>query len=162
MRKMQSILPGALSLLAAGMAWGQAYPIPTRIVTELSGDQVVGSVPTATLGKVYFDVRGPNQLDYRVTVTGARDITGIYVHQGKNRELGPVIARLYVPEQPTGRVSGTVVRGTLSDDNLVGPYRDEGVRYVIDQLMNNNAYVEITTTEYPRGFIRGNIPYPYH
>jgi hypothetical protein len=163
MSKTRWILPGALVLLlTATFAWSQNWPIPTRIVTELSGDQVVGSVPTSALGKVYFDVRSEGQLDYRVSVTGIRGITGIYVHEGKHRGTGPVIARLYVPDRPTDRLTGTVVEGTLTDANLTDASRDRGVSYVIDQLMNNNAYVQITTEDYPNGFIRGTIPYPYN
>lgn len=162
MSKMRWILSGSLAvLLAVTFAWSQTWPVPTKIVTELSGDQVVSSVPTGALGKVYFDVRSPDQLDYRVTVTGISGITGIYIHEGKHRQTGPVIARLYVPDRPTDRLSGTVVDATLTEDNLTDAYRDRGVRYVIDQLMNNNAYVQITTQNYPNGFIRGSIPYPH-
>lgn len=169
MSKTRTILPAGMMLLAiTAVAWSQnqcadkvtSYG-PTRIVTELTGDQVVGSVATRALAKAYFDVRPDGTVHYKVDTTGLDCITGVYIHQGRAQQVGPVIATLFVPSSPTSFARGTVVEGTLTTDNLTGDYAGRSVSDLVDQMMNNNVYVNITTVNNPEGMLRGNIPYPY-
>lgn len=171
MRTTRLILPAVVLLAVAGLAWGQTMYGNTnaapryagaKIVTELTGDQVVGSVAIRAFGKVYFDVRSDGTLHYKVQTTGTDNITGVYINQGGNGQVGPVVARLFAPDQPTGLIRGTIVEGTLTDADLVGPLAGQGVGALVDWLMDNDkVHVNITTTDHPQGELRGNIPYPY-
>lgn len=171
MRTSRMILPTIVLVLAVtGLARAQnLLPLdkvtsygPTRIVTELTGDQEIGSVATRTTGHAYFDVRPDGSLHYRISTTGMSGITGIYIQQGRSGQIGPVIAQLYVPAQPTGFTSGTLAEGTLTASQLRGPLAGHSVNDLARMMMDNNAYVNVTTAIYSTGELRGNIPYSYH
>lgn len=171
MRTTRFILAGAMVLLsAAGLSWGQAMqPMDTapsfvgsKIVTELSGDQEIGSIATRAVGKAYFDVRSDGALHFKIDVNRISGVTGVYIQQGQAGQIGPVIARLYVPAQPTGFLTGTLVEGTVTAASLVGPFEGRNVSDLVNQMMNNNAYINIATAINAGGELRGNIPYPYH
>jgi hypothetical protein len=159
-----------LAVAAGGLAWAQTMRsldmasdfIGSRIVTELSGDQEVGSVATRSFGHAYFDVRSDGTLHYRIDTTGLTGITGVYIQMGEAGQVGPVVARLFVPPQPTGLVRGSVTEGTFTADQLAGPLAGQSVNDLVRLMMDNKAYVNIATAIYADGQIRGNIPYPYH
>lgn len=170
MRKTRMILPTAVMFLAAAaIVWGQnLLPVDkapnyagTRVVTELSGDQEVGSVATRAFGHVYFDVRSDGSLHYKIDTTGISGVTGIYLQQGQAGQVGPVIAVLCLPPEPTGFVKGTLVEGTLTTADLRGAFTGSSIADLVNQMMNNNTYVNITTAINANGELRGNIPYPY-
>ncbi len=172
MRVTRLVLPGAIALMAvAGIAWGQAMqPMDTapsfhgaRIVTMLTGDQEIGSVATRTTGQAYFDVRSDGSLHYRVTLSshGLSGVTGVFVQMGREGQIGPVLARLYVPPQATGYLTGTVAEGTLTAADLAGPLAGKGVDDLVRLMMDNNAYINITTAVHSDGEIRGDIPYSH-
>jgi hypothetical protein len=163
-------LPTAVMLLAAAaLVRGQnLQPLDrasdfagTRIVTQLTGDQEVDSVATRATGHAYFDVRSDCSLHYKIDTTGMSGITGIYIQQGKAGQVGPVIAALCIPTQPTGFVQGTVVEGTLTANDLRGPLAGLSINDLVSQMMANNTYVNIATAINANGELRGNIPYPY-
>ena len=94
MRTTRFILAGAMVLLsAAGLSWGQAMqPMDTapsfvgsKIVTELSGDQEIGSIATRAVGKAYFDVRSDGALHFKIDVNRISGVTGVYIQAGTGR-----------------------------------------------------------------------------
>jgi hypothetical protein len=162
------LVVGTVALCAAGtFGWAEtrsprAYPMPTRIVTEMSGDQVPGSVASPSIGKVYFDVRGPGVLHYKVDVTNLNGVTGVYVQDGAFGHNGPRIASLFRSEEPTGLVRGTLIEGDVTDADLAGSLEGQSVQSLIDRLMASDVYINVTTSKWPTGELRGYIPYPYH
>lgn len=164
-----TISAGAMLLAMAATSLGQDVQSadrvtsfgPTRIVTLMTGDQMIGSVATRQTAHAIFDVKADGSVRYKITTTGLDGVTGVYVHEGKANQIGPVIAAIYMPDSATGKVQGTVVEGTLVADNLKGDYEGKSVNDVVAQMMDNNAYITLTTSENPKGELRGNIPYPY-
>lgn len=44
----------------------------------------------------------------------------ISIREGGSDENGPIIASLFKPQTPTGKINGGLVNGTLSTENLEG------------------------------------------
>ncbi len=170
MRTSRMMLPVVILVLAvAGIVWAQALqPLdkvtgfgPTKIVTQMTGDQEIGSVATRSHGTASFEIRSDGALQYKIDTSGITGVTGVVIQQGRAGQVGPVVARLYMPAQPTGYVKGVLAAGTVRAADLTGPLAGKSVNDLAKLMMDNNAYVNITTAIYSDGQLRGNIPYPY-
>jgi hypothetical protein len=89
------------------------------------------------------------------------NVTMAHIHLAPAGANGPVVAWLYPSGPPAqlipGRFNGVLGAGTLSDANLVGPLAGEPLSALIDAIQSGNAYVNVHTSQYPGGEIRGQI-----
>jgi len=112
---------------------------------QLSGDQEVPPVTTNAYGQGDFTLDSVRDtLHYYVTVSDITNITASHIHLGPAGQNGPVVFGLYSgggmfdPDHPIG--SGVM----LNAENLV-------------DLLTGYYYVNVHTTGYPSGEIRGQI-----
>ncbi len=74
---------------------------------------------------------------------------------------GGVVVWLYPSAPPPqlipGRTNGTLATGTITDANLVGSLAGQGLAALLDAMEAGNTYVNVHTTAYPAGEIRGQI-----
>lgn len=113
--------------------------------TLLSGDQEAPPIATGGRGQGTLVLNAnQTQLAFRISVENIEEITAAYVHRGQLGENGPMIHQLY---------DGA---GSFDPDNPISGMLELSA-VDVDDLMSGNFYVQVETTEYPDGEIRGQI-----
>jgi hypothetical protein len=76
---------------------------------------------------------------------------------GRSDENGPIVVTLFKPKMPTGEITGELVSGRLSAQNLKGPLQGRQISDLVDLFDRGEAYVNSHTVDDPNGEIRGTI-----
>jgi hypothetical protein len=153
----------AALLLSVLPALGQPAERPT-FVAHLTGAAEVADPPVETraTGQAVFRLsRDGTELDYRLIVANIQDVMMAHIHLAPPDANGPVVAWLYPdgppPQLLAGRSSGVLAVGTIQAADLVGPLEGASLEELTDALRAGNAYVNVHTSAYPAGEIRGQI-----
>ena len=129
---------------------------------HLSGGEEVPPVDTRAQGQAVFQLsRDGSELSYRLIVANIQNVTQAHIHMAPRGENGPVVAWLY-PEGPPaelipGRFNGVLATGTITADDLVGPLAGAGLEDLIEAMLAGDLYVNVHTSQFPPGEIRGQI-----
>ena len=151
-------LVAALSLAATGGAVGT----PAVHVAPLSGAEEVPAVDTNARGVGVVKVSADGEsLSYKLIVANIENVLQAHIHVGAVGQNGPVVAFLYPPGPPPvlipGRSDGVLATGTITAANLVGPLMGEPFDALVDEIRAGNTYVNVHTTQFPGGEIRGQL-----
>lgn len=114
---------------------------------DLKGANEVPAVATTATGKGVLALNAnASAVSYRVLVQDIDKITAAHIHQGAAGVNGPVVAPIFFGGlfDPANPVSGTVPVNTL----------------LVLNLLSGDYYVNVHTTDFPSGEIRGQIE-PY-
>jgi hypothetical protein len=132
----------------------------SNFVAPLDGGQEVPPVETRATGNAVFHLRGDG-LHYRLIVANIQNVTQAHIHRAPAGENGPVVAWLYPDAPPAqlipGRSSGILATGVITPDDLVGPLADATLDDLSEAMRAGNTYVNVHTSQYPPGEIRGQI-----
>lgn len=147
----------ALCLLAAG-AHAQVF----NFRAHLSGSEEVPLVETGAQGQAVFRTSlDGNSVHFRLNVANIENITQAHIHLAPAGQNGPVVAWLYPAGPPAilipERFQGVLSAGVLTADSLVGPLAGEPLDALISEMMNGNTYVNVHTSQFPAGEVRGQI-----
>jgi hypothetical protein len=152
MRKMQLFLLGfiftflpALSALA-----------DQDFRADLSGKQEVPRVKTPANG-IFRMTQAGNVLTFEIDVDGITSPTAANIHRGRKGENGPPVAGLFGGPPKTGPFKGILATGTIGDEHLIGELEGKSVADLVRLINSGDAYVNILTSTYPSGEIRGQI-----
>jgi len=129
---------------------------------HLEGGQEVPPVATLAQGQVVFQLsKDGTLLRYTLIASNIENILQSHIHLAPAGVNGPVVAWLYPSSPPAvlipGRFSGVLAEGTITADDLVGPLAGQPLSSLIDAITAGNAYVNVHTSQYPGGEIRGQI-----
>jgi len=129
---------------------------------HLSGAQEVPPVETLSRGQAIFRLsRDGNELHFKLIVANLHDVRMAHIHLAQAGENGPVVAWLYPggppPVEIPGRFSGVLAEGTITAADLVGPLAGMTLEDLADAMQAGDTYVNVHTTAYPGGEIRGQI-----
>ena len=120
--------------------------------------------PAATLaqGQAVFQLsKDGTMLHYTLIASNIENILQSHIHLAPAGVNGPVVVWLYPSSPPAvlipGRFSGVLAEGTITADDLVGPLAGQPLSSLIDEITAGNAYVNVHTSQYPGGEIRGQI-----
>jgi aldose sugar dehydrogenase len=156
------------NLIIVSLSHGAVYEIAARrpaarnFVAPADGSQEVPAVNTRARGQAVFQLsQDGSELHYRITVANLHNVTQAHIHVGAAGVNGPVVAWLYPDAPPAqlieGRFSGVLGEGTITEDGLVGPMAGGSLSALIDLMIGEEAYVNIHTSQFPGGEIRGQI-----
>jgi hypothetical protein len=129
---------------------------------RISAEEVVGGSNSVALGQAVF-TRSPDrkELSYRLFVAGIENVFMAHIHLAPAGAPGAVVAWLYPPSPPAhlipGSFTGLLATGTITDGDLVGPLAGKTVADLIAAIEAGNTYVNVHTSLYPGGEIRGQI-----
>ena len=129
---------------------------------HLTAEGEVAEVESRAQGQVHVKIaKDGNSLEFRLNVANIDDVLMAHLHLGLPTENGPVVVWLY-PEGPPpqlipGRTSGTLAFGTVTAADLVGPLAGMPFEALLDAIEEGLIYVNVHTTEYPGGEIRGTL-----
>jgi hypothetical protein len=135
---------------------------PSTYVAPLSGAEEVPPNDSLARGQAVFRLSADGMsLDYRLIVANLADVTQAHIHVAPVGANGPVVVWLYPdapPAQPIpGRSSGILSTGTITQADLVGQLAGEPLSALIELMDDDRTYVNVHTSAFPPGEIRGQI-----
>ena len=130
--------------------------------THLTGSQEVPANLSGGQGQAIFRVEGL-EIHFKLITANLDNITQAHIHCGPAHDNGPVVVFLFGLAPPTAN-NGILSQGTFD----AGDFTPVGTRpacsdiVTIDDLVaamaTGEAYVNVHTTAFPPGEIRGNLP----
>ena len=134
-------------------------PPPTGEVTDqvfyatLTPDAETMDVTSSADGDAVFYINAQGEMEFEIIVVDIQNVTAAHIHIAPEGEDGPVVAPLFMGEFSTNSVD-TLVTGTLTDADILEGYT---LASLLAEMEAGNAYVNIHTTQYPAGEIRGQL-----
>jgi hypothetical protein len=160
--------------LAAAIACSGGFAHADEFSARLSGFQEIGGLGAGETGAILSNGTGTLSLDvgtssikYKLTFSGtATTVAQAHIHFAKVHVAGGIMVFLCtnLGNGPAGTpacpVSGTVT-GTLTAASVVGPTAQNvtpgDFNALLSALDSNTAYVNVHTSQFPSGEIRGQI-----
>jgi hypothetical protein len=129
---------------------------------HLSGDQEVPQRETKARGEAVFQLSKDGlELSYKIIVANLDNISMAHIHVAPAGTNGPVVVWLYPPAPPAilkpGTTNGILQSGVIRKANLVGSLAGHELSDLVDLMANEGTYVNIHTSQFPAGEIRGQI-----
>jgi CHRD domain-containing protein len=130
-----------------------------QFTAKLFGDMEVPPIETNATGLAEFrPILNENTVTYTLNVTDIDNVTAAHIHSGKHVQNGPIIVTLFKPNTPTPKmVSGLLSEGDITASDLKGPLAGKQLSDLLRSMHSMGVYVNIHTTQYPNGEIRGQI-----
>ena len=151
-------------LLALGLSGVAAEPASRsqNFVAPLSGAEEVPPADTRARGLAKFHLsQDGTELHYKLIVANIENVTQAHIHLAPVGVNGPVVAWLYPDSPPAqlieGRFNGVLATGAITSSDLVGPLAGESLEDLLDTIRAGNTYVNVHTSQFPPGEVRGQI-----
>lgn len=137
----------------------KATVIDHEFTAKLFGDMEVPPIRTNATGwAVFRPLLDENLVSYSLNVTDIVNVTAAHIHSGRQGYNGPIVVTLFESDLPIKRiVSGLMSEGNLTTDNLEGPFVDKQLSDLLSSMQSMELFVNVRTTQYPDGEIRGQI-----
>ena len=141
---------------------------PENFMTHLRGrDQVPNPVDTLAQGQAIFKLsKDGTELHYKIIVANILNVIGAHIHLAPAGENGPIVLSMlpdpanfppaFIPD-PGLTLSGILVEGKATADDLVGPLAGMSLDDLIEAIESGNTYVNVHTVQNRPGEIRGQI-----
>ncbi|HEX6327225.1 MAG TPA: CHRD domain-containing protein [Jiangellaceae bacterium] len=159
-----AIAVAVLSLVStAGLGTVAAADSDTAgiMTAQLSGAEEVPAVDTNAHGVAVFKRTGEDELTFFLNVANIENVSMSHIHLAPAGQNGGVVVWLYPSAPPPqlipGRFDGPLASGTITSANLVGALAGKTVQDLVDNIEAGNAYVNVHTSQFPGGEIRGQI-----
>lgn len=130
--------------------------------THLAGAEEVPPADTRAQGQAFFRLSPDGSaLSYTLIVANIENVLMAHIHIGAPGVNGGVAVWLYPSAPPPalieGRSDGVLARGEITDASLVGPLAGMTLADLLGEIAAGNAYVNVHTSQYPGGEIRGQL-----
>lgn len=129
-----------------------------NFVAHLSGDQEVPARATLATGEAIFQLsKDGTELSYKLIVANLEDVRASHIHLGAVGANGGVVTFLYSAGLIPGTTNGILAEGVITDANLINALAGMTIADLIDEIKAGNAYVNVHTSLYLGGEIRGQV-----
>ena len=140
----------------------RAKPMVATFTAHLTGKAEVPPVETMATGEALFQLsKDGESMSYRLIVANIENVTMAHIHLAPAGQNGPVVLWLYPagppPELIPGFTNGVLSTGVVTADDLVGELAGSSLDDLLEKIENGDAYVNVHTTQFPGGEIRGQI-----
>jgi hypothetical protein len=130
--------------------------------THATGAEEVPPNDSPAQGQAIFQLNeDETELSYRLNVANIENVTQAHIHMAAKGVSGGIVAWLYPPAPPSqlipGRSQGTLETGVITDADVIGGLAGQGVAGLLSAIRAGNTYVNVHTTQFPPGEIRGQI-----
>ena len=155
---------------AEGGGLGLGVLAERNFAAVLSGDNEVPPRETAAFGAAVFHLsHDGSRLFYRIDVFDITNVVASHIHVGAPDVNGPVVAFLFGSVSPGGGpFSGTLAKGVITAEDLVGPLLGHPLSDLIAAMEAGNTYANVHTNDgvaptntgpgdFPGGEVRGQI-----
>lgn len=126
--------------------------------TSLKGENEVQdpAVETRAVGQAIVKIsRDETYLEYKLIVANIDDVLASHFHMAPAGSNGGVVAFLF--SGPVTNPDGVLAEGVITEDDLIGALAGADFQDLIDAIRAGNIYVNVHSTEYPAGEIRGQL-----
>ena len=127
-----------------------------RYFTDLSGFSEVPQIFSEAGGNATL-YGNETILQYEISVEGLENATAASISEGEETENGPILVVLFNSTEPSNLIHGVLASGTITNSSLQGPIEGKSLNDMIELMNQNRTYVNINTTKFPQGELRGNI-----
>ena len=129
---------------------------------HLSGDQEVPANESVAQGEAIFKLsKDGSELSYKLIVANLEDVRMAHIHLAPAGSNGGVVVWLYPAAPPAmlieGTSNGVLAEGVITEANLTGALAGQSLSALIWNMSSGNAYVNVHTTAFGGGEIRGQI-----
>lgn len=133
-----------------------------NFAAHLTGAQEVPSNDSKATGQAVFKLnKAGDELSYRLIVAHLENVLMSHIHVAPAGENGPVVAWLYPSAPPPALIpgfsNGILQTGVITADDLVGDLSGEDLSELVDLMKEGNTYVNVHTSQFLPGEIRGQI-----
>jgi hypothetical protein len=131
--------------------------------THLTGDQERPTpVPTKAQGQFVMWENEDGTVGYRLIASNIMNVTQAHIHRVTAvNGTGGIVVWLYPSAPPAvlipGRHSGVLAEGTFGASDLRGTLLNASIATLLEELAAGRLYVNVHTTQYPAGEIRGDM-----
>jgi hypothetical protein len=130
--------------------------------THASGSEEVPANDSKAQGQATFKLsEDGTELHYKLIVANIENVQQAHIHRERAGASGGVVVWLYPSGPPAtlipGRSNGILAEGVITDDDVIGSLAGTGVEGLLAEIRAQNTYVNVHTTQYPPGEIRGQI-----
>ena len=129
-----------------------------KFTAKLSGKEEVPPNESPSTGLAWVKITD-DELGYEVNVTDMDKVNAAHIHLAEAGKNGPVILTLF-QGGPTEQVNGTVGEANVTASNLDGPMKGKAITDLVTAMKNGTTYVNVHTTDFPNGEIRGQLMDP--
>jgi len=126
-----------------------------KFSAKLFGKEEVPPNGSPSTGLAWVKITN-NKIAYEVNVTDMDKVNAAHIHIGEPGKNGPVVLTLF-KGGPTEQVNGTVAEANVAASNFEGPMKGKQGFDLITAINNGTAYVNVHTTDFPQGEIRGQL-----
>jgi hypothetical protein len=135
---------------------------PLNFRTHLTGDQEVPPAETRGQGQAIFQLsKDGTELSYKLIVANIENVIMAHIHLAFAGENGPIVVWLYPSVPPgvliPGRFNGVLAEGVITEADFLGRLSRATMADLIEHFNNGIAYVNVHTSQYRGGEIRGQI-----
>ena len=138
------------------------FEISRNFTANLSGNGSVPAIDTLAKGNATFDL-GDNGtvLHYKLMAENIKNVTMAHIHLAPVGTNGSVVVWLYPKMPPAvlipGQFNGLLAEGDITSADLTGPLAGKPLNVLLEAMIKENTYVNVHTSKYPDGEIRGQI-----
>ncbi len=117
---------------------------------------------TKATGQAIFKLnKDRTELSYKVIVANIDNVLMAHIHLAPAGQNGGVAVWLYPagppPQLIEGTTNGILAEGVITAEDLVGSLAGQDLEALLDNMIAGNSYVNVHTSEYGSGEIRGQI-----
>jgi len=141
----------------------QAAATATNPTAHLSGGDEVPPTGSAGVGQAVFHLSADGStVTFRVQIANIENTIMSHIHLAAPGVSGPIVVWLRpgAPPPPPavpGRFDGVYVTGTFTAADLRGALAGQPLLSLLDAMRAGNTYVNVHTSQFPGGEIRGQI-----
>lgn len=133
-----------------------------NFTVHMTGSQEVPANSSNAVGQSIFRLRNNGtELHYKLIAANIQNITACHIHLAPVGVNGPVVVWLYPSGPPAslipGPFNGVLAKGVITSSNLVGPLVNMTLTDLMNHINNGNAYVNLHTSQFPGGEVRGQF-----
>jgi hypothetical protein len=145
--------------LGVAVGWSESTTEPTAVVysatLNAANERQTNPVVSSATGSATLTLRGNDSLDFTVMASGlSAAAIASHIHVGGVAVSGPIVNGFAING---GVTTGTVASGTLVLSKLVAGASQVNGDSLRVLLNNGNAYVNVHTSTYTAGEIRGQV-----
>jgi hypothetical protein len=100
-------------------------------------------------------------LSYKLIVANIENVLQSHIHLAPAGSNGGIVVWLYPSAPPAqlipGRSQGVLAEGEITSANFVNALAGQSMDVLLGHLRSGNAYVNVHTTQFPPGEIRGQV-----
>lgn len=138
---------------------GDEGPEDERFTATLNGSSESPPRTTNATGNASFTNEGSSGMDFELNVQNMTNVTAAHIHLGAAGTNGGIIVPLFGTQTPLASVNGRLSAGTITQSTIVGIGTNPPISTdsLLALMRSGNAYVNVHSTTFPAGEIRGQI-----